>query len=821
MTYLPKQPLPLAALVALGTTFLLSGFGMIFPEATQRISGWQVEHITNAKLHPIITIVNIDSSPLGRCGTTGWNRTVLAQTITGLSQAEAKVIAPMLPLDGPSASTCGGASADATLIEATTLSGRVVYANSAFPSLLNQARGVGRLDQTTWQETNIPPFGLAIAKAYDPNFVDSFPSHSASWVDPPVSTIPFEALWNLIQSQQWTALHSQVQGKIVVLVPTMDEVHRMQIAMLNAALTGSWLHPIGPLADILLMFVISLSATWIFWKFPHWKGLIALLGVATLSIAVAVFLQNQFGLILPLMSPLLAIAISTALIWLVQANTWNVQTSAQLKTLENNLSKIRQDLTLKETKVHSLTEALSQARLAEQESTERLTQLAQAQAEVEATKYRIQEMEAELTTLRQQNTGTIESSPLPRNLEALSLEAKAFGIITKDPTLLKVFSDLKKASKSHNPILLLGETGTGKEVFAKAAHQFSDRARRPFIPVNMAAISSELFESQLFGHVKGAFTGAVGGKGYVEAAESGTLFLDEIGELSLDLQAKLLRLLENHTFNRVGEAQTRHANVRILAATNRDLKHEVEQGRFREDLYYRLRSIVLVLPSLRERVPEDLQLLAQHLLEQYSQHEKRENFHLTPEALQTIMSYSWPGNIRELKQTLSQAVSLAENTMLTKTDLRLDAQTTPPSHTVRIHSSSPKNGKSKKALIKDDASILDALRQHRFDMGATAQDLKCDRSTIMQRLKGLGYEVLVKHQGDFALAAKDLAHDESLEDLVEHKLREYEANLLPRRKHYQNVEEAISDCRRRFKNLPDRYFPAVETLVRQHFPSSS
>lgn len=293
-----------------------------------------------------------------------------------------------------------------------------------------------------------------------------------------------------------------------------------------------------------------------------------------------------------------------------------------------------------------------------------------------------------------------------------------------------------------------------------------------------------------------------------------------MGELGLDLQAKLLRLLENHTFNRVGEAQTRQANVRILVATNRDLKQEVEQGRFREDLYYRLRSIVLYLPALRERVPEDRRLLAEHFLEQLAIQSQRDTIQLHREAQETIRSYPWPGNIRELKQTLSQAVALADTNLLTKVDLRLDENDSPSKQRQSLIPPTPTLSQTKKTPPRSEDAILADLRQHRFDMGATAKALHCDRSTITQRLKGLGYEALVKSHGDFSLAAKELAEDESLEDIVELKLREYEANLLPLRKRYSTVDEAIADCRRRFKNLPDRYFAAVEVLVRHRFSSS-
>ncbi len=815
MNRLFKQHGLVAGLTAVTITGSMLVAGAFFPEFVQRVTAWQVNLINTPTMHPAIVI--IEATPLEgeTCQQATIDRSRLANTITALSQAEAKVIAPMLPLDGPSSSACGGASADATLIEATTLSRRVLYPTSAFEPLKNQALGIGYLDQSFSLNKQALPFGLAIAKEYNHDITVNASSKPVvpSWMQEPV----FHYSLNTILEMPWIELKKHVKDKIVILALEIHEAGLIQIQLLDAALTDSWLYPVGTAAEVFIIFFMSLSAAWIFLAFPNLKGTLTTLALIGLCVATAVFLQTQWGWILPLSGIVLACTGSIISIGLIQSQLRKVSTAAHLRALEGTLSKLRSDLTLKETNVLSLTKSLNEARLAEQQSTDRLKQLELAQAEVETTKQHMKEVETELATLRQHSTKIIEPpTPLPQNLESLSWECQTFGIITKDPQLLKVFSDIKKAAKSHNPILFLGETGTGKEVFAKAAHQLSDQAKRPFIPVNMAAIRPELFESELFGHVKGAFTGAIGGKGYVETAEGGTLFLDEMGELSLDLQAKLLRLLENHTFNRVGEAHTRQANIRILVATNRDLKQEVELGRFREDLYYRLRSIVLYLPALRERVPEDRRLLAEHLLRQLAKQSQHKAIQLHREALEKILSYPWPGNIRELKQTLSQAVALAETNLLTKADLRLDGNQSPQNSSI---TRTPKPSPTKRIPSRDDEAILAALRRHRFDMGATAKGLNCDRSTITQRLKGLGYEALVKSHGDFSLAAKNLAEDESLEDTVEQKLREYEANLLPRRKHFQSVEEAIADCRRRFKNLPDRYLPSVEILIRSRFSS--
>ena len=219
---------------------------------------------------------------------------------------------------------------------------------------------------------------------------------------------------------------------------------------------------------------------------------------------------------------------------------------------------------------------------------------------MQETRRKMDRLQEELHDLRQH----VPASPAEFSSEALTVdhqeliqECEAFKIVTRDQAVLGLFQNLKKAAATQVPILILGETGTGKEVFAKAAHALSPRRQGPFISVNMAAIRSELFEGELFGHVKGAFTGAVGRTGFLESAHGGTLFLDEVGDLPLDLQAKLLRFLEDGGFHRVGQSCVTHVDARIIAATNRDLQHEVQAGRYREDLYYRLRGMVLTLPT--------------------------------------------------------------------------------------------------------------------------------------------------------------------------------------------------------------------------------
>ncbi len=246
---------------------------------------------------------------------------------------------------------------------------------------------------------------------------------------------------------------------------------------------------------------------------------------------------------------------------------------------------------------------------------------------------------------------------------ALDQRTARYGLIGRSPALLGALGELERVSQSQATVLLFGESGTGKELFGRAVHLASGRRDRPFIKVNCSAIPEALFESELFGHERGAFTGAVGARtGWFEQAEGGTLFLDEIGELSLTVQAKLLRTLQEGTLVRLGGAREIRVDVRLVAATNRDLAREVAAGRFRQDLYYRLNVIPIRLPSLRER-REDVRALALHFVSRANQAHQR-NVYLSPQALERLESMDWPGNIRELANLVERLVLLTDDTVV-------------------------------------------------------------------------------------------------------------------------------------------------------------
>ena len=264
------------------------------------------------------------------------------------------------------------------------------------------------------------------------------------------------------------------------------------------------------------------------------------------------------------------------------------------------------------------------------------------------------------------------------NLQALKEKPATAGrdgeagtVVGRDPRMIEIYKMIGVLARNRATVLLRGETGTGKEVMARAIHQHSLHAREPFLAVNCTALSDTLLESELFGHVKGAFTGAVAGRrGYFEMAGTGTIFLDEIGDTTVEFQTKLLRVLQDRTFFPVGGETARRTEARIIAATNQDLESLVEEGGFREDLYFRLRVVEIVVPPLRER-RGDIPELVRHLLARIRRETQQPALHVSPEAMSQLVAYDWPGNVRELENALIRGSILARGATLGPEHLRL------------------------------------------------------------------------------------------------------------------------------------------------------
>jgi len=314
-------------------------------------------------------------------------------------------------------------------------------------------------------------------------------------------------------------------------------------------------------------------------------------------------------------------------------------------------------------------------------------------------------------------------------LEKLEEERKFHGIIGNCPQMMKVFDIVHRVASTDATVLVYGESGTGKELVARAIHHQSPRKSKSFMPINCGAIPENLLESELFGHEKGAFTGAIGlRKGKFELADGGTIFLDEIGELSSALQVKILRFLQEKEIERVGGREAIGLDVRIIAATNKDLQREMEKGTFREDLYYRLSVVSLSLPPLRDR-GEDIVLLANSFLNHFNKEYGKSIKTFSSDALLQLQTYQWPGNVRELENRIKRAVIMARDNVLISEDLDL-----------------PLGTKSRKSTLKEakdeleEKFIREALIRHRGNISRAAREMSVSRATL--------YDLLEKHNID-------------------------------------------------------------------------
>ncbi|MEX5213243.1 MAG: sigma 54-interacting transcriptional regulator [Nitrospiraceae bacterium] len=663
--------------------------------------------------------------------------------------------------------------------------------------------------------------------------------YAGRWTDGPFPYLSFVDVWDAIQEGREAELREQVAGKAVLIVHAALGSDKRQTPLeltapggfilanvFNTVLTESALRTVPGWMTWALVILLAGMAAWCLLVFSPWIGLTAawLVGAAYLVTASAGFALS--GMVMSIILPLMALTVATggALAW----TRWlGIERIRQLEddylSLHRELAAKQNLVVQRDTRVEQLEDDLQNAQVEVAAGQAKAVQLRDtmeslqqrlrvAQEEAAQARQAVSDLEARLNTLQ---AAQVNRVPLPsREEEALRAECAEMGILTRDPAMLRCWMDLRKAARSRTPMLILGEPGTGKELFAHAVHRLSERATRPFVPVNMAAVPPDLFESELFGHVRGAFTGAVRDhQGYFLQADTGTIFLDEIGDLRADLQAKLLRVLQEGSVMRVGDRKTMTVDVRVVSATNRNLLQGIAEGWFREDLYYRLHGIELRLPPLRER-KGDVAELAQCFVDQVIAKEGRGPVVLSQGALDRLKNYRWKGNVRELKWCIENAVVLAEGSMILEQDLRLtgtESASQPPT----IEPAVPPEGDEDPR--KSDQALLRLLREHSFDLQATAATLGWDRSTVMQRLKGMCFQALVQAKGNEREAASSLAGEPGLTRLVEVKLKEYLDHLRKVAAAFPSQEAALAGCRRRFKNLPERYHASLAELVRSVF----
>jgi formate hydrogenlyase transcriptional activator len=319
--------------------------------------------------------------------------------------------------------------------------------------------------------------------------------------------------------------------------------------------------------------------------------------------------------------------------------------------------------------------------------------------------------------------------------EDIRLDQDACGMIGQSPSFKEVMSNIRIVAPTDATVLVQGETGTGKELIARAIHDLSERSKQPFVKVNCAAVPATLLESEFFGHEKGSFTGAFAQKiGRFEMAHKGTLFLDEIGEIPLELQAKLLRAIQEQELERVGGNRTLHVDIRFVAATNRDLEQMVAEGKFRSDLYYRLNVFPLTVPSLRER-RGDIRLLTRYFTRKYAREMNRQIEEIPTAAVETLMNYDWPGNIRQLQNVIQRSVILSPGRVL--------QVVTPEPATTTTTTTTALKPTVRTIEAADRDRILDALAECRGKIagpdGAAAR-LGLARTTLQSRMKKLGIQ---------------------------------------------------------------------------------
>ena len=859
ITSLPLQALTIGVLAAVLARMLWLAAPATFTALDWTVYDTWLRHRAPVSVSPALTIVVRDPASEDRFGTGPWDRAVLAQLITAAHEAGAAAIGIDHRLDHASPARLGGAASDALLLEATKTAGHVVtvfddetpLASDSIiqghlalsPHSDHVARAVPLFIERGPQMT--PSFGLALY-ALAKNQPLSGLTGDLRLINPvgngslaALPTIPLASVWDAIQQHDNAALDGWFKEKVVLilphtatqnpwLLPTGQSVNGMavHIQLLNSLLTDNRLCQISAIGRIGLTMVIASLIAWCLLRFRGLVSLLCAAGTIVLYGASTAGMLSGLHLVLPVALPLTA-----ALFVLLGATIWGHFTTTQrMVLLERDMLRIQQDaaavreaLVLRENRAEALQEDLEAAKAVaaqsagQQQGLARTTaslraELADVQTQEQTARRQLEQLERQLHDLRAagSGSGTIGDA----ELDQLRNECGQLGIVTQDAALLRLFRDVKKGAGSPLTVLLLGEPGTGKELFARAVHRLSPRSSRTFIAVNMAAVSPELFESELFGHTKGSFTGAAADRrGYFELANHGTIFLDEIGDLRLDHQSKLLRVLQEKSFYRVGATSPTTVDVRIVAATNRDLQRGVSEGWFREDLYFRLKGLVFRLPPLRERAA-DIPVLAEVGLAEIAAQMGRPVPKLSNEALRLLTEHDWPGNVREFRHALERAVALNDEPVLTKAAFSLEGSATTQKH----------KGSNEAIVLPDpagDAAVLSCLRQQGFDMQATAKALGWDRSTVTQRLKGLCFQALVEAHGDQAKAALSIAGDPSHLRTVELKLLDYHSHLLSVIEPFQSAHDAIADCKRRFKNLPDRHFTSVEILVREHFSRTS
>jgi transcriptional regulator with GAF, ATPase, and Fis domain len=594
-----------------------------------------------------------------------------------------------------------------------------------------------------------------------------------------------------------------LKGKLVLIGATLSGETNLKATPINSSIPASLLHLtcaeniinrtfLRDKSDIfhLVLIILLITVTTFLWKIPNkrWIPIVAISGILFLFI-ITHFLFRNFYIVIHLFYPFLAFLITYFYEFILYKQlrrrkhiSLKKLLEQQLKEKEIELQKAKQTLAESQKELSESTSFSEQMNLISAEKEQKILQL---ESEIRDLKtYIIPEIKPDLTEFSE-----IIHSPEGKFREVLNL--------------------INRIKSDDIPVLILGETGTGKEIIARAIHQTSERERKPFVAVNCGALTETLLESELFGHEKGSFTGAHSRRrGRFEIADGGTIFLDEITETSPSFQAKLLRVLQEGIFERVGGEKSIQINVRIIAATNRNIESEISRGNFRSDLFYRLNGFPIQLPPLRKR-EEDIPLLVNHFIKKYGKNLVKE---ISDQALNILKEYDWPGNVRELENIIHRAVIFAHSE-----DRKL----------IRI-SDIPGEIKNKQIKATDspkfiplETQILDCLRGFNFSHSAISQTAKVlgnkDRGTITEYYRGLCFQYLVDSNFDIDTAAKNITNsvEEEPNKRVRKKIEHYLQNL-PEISDLEIVHQDDISQLPQFKGLPKKYHDYLITLIKHY-----
>jgi transcriptional regulator with PAS, ATPase and Fis domain/CHASE2 domain-containing sensor protein len=534
--------------------------------------------------------------------------------------------------------------------------------------------------------------------------------------------------------------------------------------------------------NIVLTLMLTLSGVVIARVLPGIRGLLSVAAVAVLYGALALYFFNQYAVVLPLIAPIVGPLTGAVVMFVLYLQFFQ----RKLDTLEQEKRSVLEQLQEREDRLQELHTELLNAR--QNENIEKEQHLLD----------QVRRYEIEIRELKKMADDTEIDAPA----DAGSVLRYEEILYSGQGPMKRLMDLLEKVAGTEAPVLLLGESGTGKELAARAIHRRSARKDKPFIAVNCGALTETLLESELFGHERGAFTGAVSAKpGRFERAEGGTIFLDEIAETSEAFQVKLLRVLQEGTFERVGGTEVKKADVRVIAATNKDIDEALKEKSFRLDLYYRLNVFTITMPPLRKRTG-DLPHLVAEFLKSHSPDLKVSRL-----ALQALQNYEWPGNVRELQAVIQRTalLTLGEDRYV----IRL--HDLPPALTDRIGND-----------IDIADQILEEIRLRKFSRSAVSQTAKelgnLNRGTVAEYLRGYSIQTFVNENYDIDRAARRIAgmDEAAVVENARKKLCEYLQNITGQIDRSRLFEDLEPELQGKYKNLPQRYHPALKEVIESY-----